>query len=75
MKGAEHSSVDKTRAALRSLHTRMKVSIHTVQSISARIEVLRDEEMQPQLMELIRGYVSVVYCSVLVSCIVRVETQ
>ncbi|KAL5232046.1 hypothetical protein ABZP36_030822 [Zizania latifolia] len=55
VKGDEPSSVDKTRAALRSLHTRMKVSIHTVQSISRRIEVLRDEEMQPQLMELIQG--------------------
>ncbi|XP_040382698.1 protein ROLLING AND ERECT LEAF 2-like [Oryza brachyantha] len=55
VKGDEPSSVDKTRAALRSLHTRMKVSIHTVQSISGRIEVLRDEEMQPQLMELIQG--------------------
>uniref|UniRef100_A0A0E0LWY4 PUM-HD domain-containing protein n=1 Tax=Oryza punctata TaxID=4537 RepID=A0A0E0LWY4_ORYPU len=55
VKGDEPSSVDKTRATLRSLHTRMKVSIHTVQSISGRIEVLRDEEMQPQLMELIQG--------------------
>ncbi|KAL5222692.1 hypothetical protein ABZP36_027405 [Zizania latifolia] len=55
VKGDEPSSVDKTRATLRSLHTRMKVSIHTVQSISRRIEVLRDEEMQTQLMELIQG--------------------
>ncbi|KAF0898097.1 hypothetical protein E2562_001758 [Oryza meyeriana var. granulata] len=55
VKGDEPSSVDKTRAAMRSLHTRMKVSIHTVQSISGRIEVLRDEELQPQLMELIQG--------------------
>uniref|UniRef100_A0ACD6ADQ7 Uncharacterized protein n=1 Tax=Avena sativa TaxID=4498 RepID=A0ACD6ADQ7_AVESA len=54
-KGDEPSSVDKTRAALRSLHTRMKVSIHTVQSISRRIEVLRDEELHPQLMELVQG--------------------
>ncbi|CAO2211520.1 unnamed protein product [Urochloa humidicola] len=55
VKGEEPSSVDKTRAALRSLHTRLKVSIHTVQSISRRIEVLRDEELHPQLMELIHG--------------------
>ncbi|KAK8451495.1 hypothetical protein SEVIR_6G220250v4 [Setaria viridis] len=54
-RGEEPSSVDKTRAALRSLHTRLKVSIHTVQSISRRIEVLRDEELHPQLMELIHG--------------------
>ncbi|CAO2184297.1 unnamed protein product [Urochloa humidicola] len=55
VKGEEPSSVDKTRAALRSLHTRLKVSIHTVQSISRRIEVLRDEELHAQLMELIHG--------------------
>lgn len=55
VKGEEPSSVDKTRAALRSLDTRMKVSIQTVQSISRRIEVLRDEELHPQLMELIQG--------------------
>ena len=61
VKGEEPSSVDKTRAALRSLHTRLKVSIHTVQSISRRIEVLRDEELHPQLMELIHGYASVRY--------------
>ena len=59
MKGEESSSVDKTCAALRSLHTRLKVSIHTVQSISRRIEILRDEELHPQLMELIQGYGSV----------------
>lgn len=55
VRGEEPSSVDKTRAALRSLQTRMKVSIHTVQSISRRIEVLRDEELHPQLLELIQG--------------------
>lgn len=59
MKGEEPSSVDKTCATLKSLHTRLKVSIHTVQSISKRIEILRDEELHPQLMELIQGYGSV----------------
>ncbi|ONM03087.1 hypothetical protein ZEAMMB73_Zm00001d031530 [Zea mays] len=55
VKGEEPTSVDKTCAALRSLHTRLKVSIHTVQSVSRRIEILRDEELHPQLMELIQG--------------------
>ncbi|KAL5656622.1 hypothetical protein ACJX0J_035941, partial [Zea mays] len=53
VKGEEPTSVDKICAALRSLHTRLKVSIHTVQSVSRRIEILRDEELHPQLMELI----------------------
>jgi hypothetical protein len=35
------------------------VSIHTVQSISRRIEVLRDEELHSQLLDLIQGYASV----------------
>lgn len=55
--GDEPSSVFKTRAAIRDLQTRLKVSIHTVESISRRIETLRDEELHPQLMELIQGYV------------------
>ncbi|KAG6705817.1 hypothetical protein I3842_07G197900 [Carya illinoinensis] len=46
-------SVDKTRAAIRDLHTQMKVSIHSVEAISKRIETLRDEELQPQLLELV----------------------
>ncbi|XP_076930677.1 protein ALTERED PHOSPHATE STARVATION RESPONSE 1-like [Bidens hawaiensis] len=47
--------IDKTRAAAKYLHSRMKVALHTVDSISKRIEKMRDEELQPQLMELIQG--------------------
>lgn len=53
--GADPSSVDKTRAAIRNLDTQIKVSIHSVESISRRIETLRDEELQPQLFELVQG--------------------
>uniref|UniRef100_A0A1D1YUP0 Protein GAL3 n=1 Tax=Anthurium amnicola TaxID=1678845 RepID=A0A1D1YUP0_9ARAE len=53
--GEESSVVDKTRTAMRDLHTRIKVSIHSVEAISRRIETLRDEELHPQLMELIQG--------------------
>lgn len=56
MKGDDPSSVDKTRAAIRDLHTQIKVSIHSVEAVSKRIETLRDEELQPQLLELIQGY-------------------
>ncbi|XP_077214800.1 nitrate regulatory gene2 protein-like [Tasmannia lanceolata] len=55
VKGEDPSVVDKTRATIRDLHTRIKVSIHSVESVSKRIETLRDEELQPQLMELIQG--------------------
>ncbi|KAK1432401.1 hypothetical protein QVD17_09297 [Tagetes erecta] len=47
--------LDKTRATAKDLHSRMKVALHTVDSISKRIEKMRDEELQPQLMELIQG--------------------
>lgn len=54
-KGDDHSSVDKTRTAIRNLHTQIKVSIHSVEAVSKRIETLRDQELQPQLLELIHG--------------------
>lgn len=56
MRGDDPSAVDKTRAAIRDLHTHIKVSIHSVEAISKRIETLRDDELQPQLIELIQGY-------------------
>lgn len=54
-KGDDHSSVDKTRIAIRDLRTQIKVSIHSVEAVSKRIETLRDQELQPQLFELIQG--------------------
>ncbi|PON66142.1 hypothetical protein PanWU01x14_111930 [Parasponia andersonii] len=55
VKGDDPSSVEKTRVAIRDLHTQIKVSIHSVEAISRRIETLRDEELQPQLLEFIKG--------------------
>lgn len=55
MKGEDPSTVEKTRTALRDLDTRMKVSIHSIESIAKRIETLRDQELQPQLLELVQG--------------------
>lgn len=49
--------MEKTRAAIRDLHTQIKVSIQSVEAISKRIETLRDEELHPQLLELIQGYI------------------
>ncbi|KAL2228892.1 uncharacterized protein LOC105161647 [Sesamum indicum] len=55
VKGDDPSFVDKTRAAMRDLDTQIKVSIHSVEAISKRIETLRDEELEPQLLELVHG--------------------
>ncbi|XP_042514897.1 protein ROLLING AND ERECT LEAF 2-like [Macadamia integrifolia] len=52
----EHSfRIDKTRAVVKDLHSRIRVAIHRIDSISKRIEELRDKELQPQLEELIEG--------------------
>ncbi|KAG5242875.1 nitrate regulatory gene2 protein [Salix suchowensis] len=55
VKGEDPSVLDKTRIAIRDLHTQIKVSIHSVEAVSKRIETLRDEELQPQLLELVQG--------------------
>ncbi|KAI0520084.1 hypothetical protein KFK09_007549 [Dendrobium nobile] len=47
--------IDKTRAAVKDLHSRIRVAIHRISSISKSIEELRDKELQPQLEELIGG--------------------
>ncbi|KAI9391464.1 hypothetical protein POPTR_007G090300v4 [Populus trichocarpa] len=49
--------IDKTRAVVKDLHSRIRVAIHSVDSISKRIEKMRDEELQPQLLELIQGLI------------------
>ncbi|KAI3462051.1 hypothetical protein Pfo_018714 [Paulownia fortunei] len=47
--------IDKTRAVVKDLHSRIRVALHAVDSISKRIEKMRDEELLPQLLELIQG--------------------
>lgn len=48
--------IDKTRAVVKDLYSRIRVALQSVDSISRRIERMRDEELQPQLVELIQGY-------------------
>lgn len=55
IKGDDPTAVDKTRVAIRDLHTQIKISMHSIEAISKRIEALRDEELQPQLLELAQG--------------------
>ncbi|URD83388.1 DUF630 DUF632 domains containing protein [Musa troglodytarum] len=49
--------IDKTRAVVKDLHSRLGVAIWSVESISKRIEKLRDDELQPQLVELMQGLI------------------
>ncbi|GAB2285144.1 hypothetical protein Dimus_019598 [Dionaea muscipula] len=54
-KGERSEKIDKTRADVKDLHARIRVAIHRIYSISKRIEELRDQELHPQLEELIEG--------------------
>lgn len=47
--------IDKTRAVVKDLHSRIRVALHAVDSISKRIERMRDDELLPQVLELIQG--------------------
>jgi Protein of unknown function (DUF632) len=49
------NSSDKTRSGVRDLYSRIFVALRAVESISDKIQKLRDEELQPQLVELIQG--------------------
>lgn len=52
-RGESQMSIDKTRAVVKDLHSRILVAIQRIDMISKNIEDLRDKELQPQLEELI----------------------
>ncbi|XP_044469814.1 protein ALTERED PHOSPHATE STARVATION RESPONSE 1-like [Mangifera indica] len=55
----DHSThaIDKTRSVIKDLYSRIIVALQSVDSISRRIEKMRDEELHPQLVELIQGLI------------------
>nr|XP_025879246.1 uncharacterized protein LOC107276844 [Oryza sativa Japonica Group]BAD26200.1 leucine zipper protein-like [Oryza sativa Japonica Group]BAD27608.1 leucine zipper protein-like [Oryza sativa Japonica Group] len=53
--GAEPSAIERTRAAMRDLRTKLDISITSVDAVSKRIAAVRDDELLPQLAQLIRG--------------------
>lgn len=56
-KGAESNKIDALRASIRVLVTKLNVCMKTIDAISSRIHVLRDEELQPQVADLIHGLI------------------
>lgn len=56
-RGAEAHKVETTRSLIKSLSTKMRIAIQVVDKISVTINKIRDEELWPQLNELIQGYV------------------
>ncbi|XWS62579.1 hypothetical protein CRYUN_Cryun06bG0023100 [Craigia yunnanensis] len=54
-RGAEANKVDSTRDIIRSLSTKIRIAIQSVDKISVTINKIRDEELWPLLNELIEG--------------------
>ncbi|PON73198.1 hypothetical protein PanWU01x14_060390 [Parasponia andersonii] len=55
--GAESSKIDAAQASMRKLLTKINVCIKAVDAIATRIHKLRDEELLPQVTELIHGLI------------------
>ncbi|KAF9684514.1 hypothetical protein SADUNF_Sadunf04G0126000 [Salix dunnii] len=55
VRGVDELTMDKNRATVKDLYARILVAIRSAESISKRIEKLRDEELQPQIIELLKG--------------------
>ncbi|XP_018731188.2 protein ROLLING AND ERECT LEAF 2-like [Eucalyptus grandis] len=55
VRGDDGPMMDKTRATVKDLYARILVAIHSAESISKKIEKLRDDELQPQILELLKG--------------------
>ncbi|KAK8959505.1 hypothetical protein KSP40_PGU021095 [Platanthera guangdongensis] len=56
-RGAESGKIDATRVTINKLTTKISITIKSVYAISRRIHKLRDEELRPQLVELIHGLI------------------
>ncbi|XP_064942550.1 nitrate regulatory gene2 protein-like [Musa acuminata AAA Group] len=56
-RGAENYKIDSTWASVRKLRTKISIIIKSVGAFSSRIHEIRGEELQPQLIELIQGFI------------------
>ncbi|KAL3621399.1 hypothetical protein CASFOL_036311 [Castilleja foliolosa] len=55
VRGDEGLTIDKSRAAIKDLYSRILVAIRSAETISNKIEKLRVEELEPQINELLQG--------------------
>ncbi|KAJ7521459.1 hypothetical protein O6H91_19G055500 [Diphasiastrum complanatum] len=53
--GARNETIDKTRAAMKVLRTRIAVALHAAHTATTTIRKLQDHELYPQLLELLQG--------------------
>ncbi|CAN6480964.1 unnamed protein product [Victoria cruziana] len=57
-RGSEAHKVERTRTLIRNLSTKIRIAINFVDSVSTKINKLRDEELWPQIVELLQGLVT-----------------
>eukprot|EP00249_Psilotum_nudum_P003900 c17400_g2_i1 orf=314-2680(+) len=57
-KGEDPNVIDKTRAAVKSLDTQLMVALRAIHSVSLRIQKLTNEELFPQLAEILQGLIN-----------------
>lgn len=56
-RGAEAPKLEATQMSINTLSTNLKIAIQVVDKISVTINKIRDEELWPQVNELVQGYV------------------
>jgi hypothetical protein len=55
-RGAESSTIDSTRLSARLVESKISINIRTANAFSLKIQEIRDEELYPQLVDLIQRY-------------------
>ena len=60
-RGAEGHKLEEAQKMIKKMATKIRIAIQIVDSISNKINKLRDEELWPQINELIHGLVKLVY--------------
>ena len=54
-RGVSSSSIEKTKSIVSHLHTKYIVDLQTMESAVAEIDRLRDQQLYPKLLELVKG--------------------
>ena len=68
-KGGDRGVIDKTRSTLTKLENRLEVALKAIELASLRIQRLTNEELYPQLAELVGGYVTLISQEISKKCI------
>lgn len=55
-RGTESSTIDSTRMSVRLLRSKISINVRTASAFSSKIEKIRDEELYPQLVDLIQRF-------------------